>query len=143
MGNRAFIAHKGAPVGVYLHWKGGMDTVKPLLDYCKLIDPEGGFDASGKGVATFAEVAVNASFGGGVYVDPNYGTMVDDNGIYWVDGWEIVGRKTSPHFTEEQWERDYQGMLNFINETQPEERQVSKEKLAELCREHSDWLNDR
>lgn len=141
MGNRAFITHKDAQNGVYLHWNGGLDSVKPLLDYCKLFDPEGGFDASGEGVATFANVAENM-LGGSVYIDPNYGTMVDDNGTYWIEGWEIVGRE-APYLGEEQLGHDYQEMLNFINESQPEERQVSKEKLAELYREHSDWLNDR
>ena len=40
MGNRAVITTQKDldthGVGVYLHWNGGYDSVKPLLDYCQM-----------------------------------------------------------------------------------------------------------
>ena len=138
MGNRAFIAHKDAPVGVYLHWNGGTDTVKPLLDYCRLANRHSGFDSYGEGLSTFVTVAKNM-LGDNLFIELNYkdDPMLEDNGTYWIDGWDIVGRETSPYFTEEQDGHNYQDMLEAIAAAQPEARRVSEEELAKALREHT------
>ena len=124
MGNRAFIAHQSAPNGVYLHWNGGMDSIKPLLDYCALADPYGGFDEGVGGLTTFVTVA-NNMLGSSIHIEDNSASlMLEDNGTYWVEGWEIVGRETSEYFTREQDSHDYWDMMMTIATHQPTARQI-------------------
>ena len=124
MGNRAFIAHQSAPNGIYLHWNGGMDSIKPLLDYCALVDPYGGFNEGVGGLVTFVTVA-NNMLGSSIHIEDNSASlMLEDNGTYWVEGWEIVGRETPEYFTQEQDSHDYWDMMMAIATHQPRARQI-------------------
>lgn len=90
MGNRAFITNKDMEVGVYLHWNGGRDSVEAFLRYCDLR----GFRSDEYGIARFCQVVGNY-FGGGLSIGVmpfRYWTAGDDNGLYVVDRWKIVGR---------------------------------------------------
>ena len=90
MGNRAFVTNKDMELGVYLHWNGGRDSVEAFCKYCKLR----GFVGGDYGMARFVQVVANF-FGGGqsIGIEPfKYWTMGDDNGLYVIDNWKIVGR---------------------------------------------------
>ena len=95
MGNRAVITTPEKKVGLYLHWNGGIDTIRPLLRYCGM---KGYRPPSSDiyGWARMCQVLGNflggtLSLGIGPYttdrqMDPG------DNGIYVIDGWKIVDR---------------------------------------------------
>lgn len=121
MGNRAVIAHKDSPIAVYLHWNGGMDSVKPLLDYCKIA----GFPSPneyGDGFTQLGAVAMNFIGDAGSIIstkdrEPNEFNP-GDNGIYWIDkDWNIVERETYDGFTEQNT-HDYWEMLVEWQEVQ-------------------------
>lgn len=94
MGNRAVITTKDHDLAVYLHWNGGRDTVEPLLKYCELK----GYRAPSAdcyGWARLAQVVGNF-FGGSPSVGiDRFDRLGDqgDNGIYVIDGWNIVARE--------------------------------------------------
>jgi hypothetical protein len=107
MGNRAFITNKDMEIGVYLHWNGGRDSVEAFLKYCELR----GFRSGDYGIARFCQVVGNF-FGGGlsIGIEPfRYWTMGDDNGLYVVDDWKIVGRYQAAYRNNETGEVISQG----------------------------------
>lgn len=90
MGNRAFVTDKDMELGVYLHWNGGRDSIEAFCKYCYLR----GFRDDGYGMARFVQVVANY-FGGSlsIGIEPfKYWTACDDNGLYVIDNWKIVGR---------------------------------------------------
>ena len=129
MGNRAVITTKenfeNNGIGVYVHWNGGRDSVEAFLDYCKrkgyrslTSDPHYGF-------ARLIQVIGNF-FGGDASVGVDTVDSLDcdnyDNGVYIVDGWDIVDRK---YFSgSEQYHYDRTEMLGAINEAQPKGEQI-------------------
>lgn len=134
MGNRAILKPVGSNVGVYLHWNGGRDSVEAFLKYCEMrgFRAFGGASADGYGKARFMQVVGNF-FGGdlsvGVAEDVTMGPESNpgDNGIYEIDGWNIVGR-----FPKDVWEqREYsmQDMLESIDEAQPRNDRFGKRYL--------------
>lgn len=133
MGNRALIIGKDSTVGVYMHWNGGMDTVKPLLDYCSMIAPRAGlgkkhYDA---GLPTLMTVMCNffGNDGSSIYIESvNSADDVDgayDNGAYIVDGWKIVERKHPYDGFQEQNTYDHQEMLESLDAAQPQHNQIA------------------
>lgn len=136
MGNRAVITTKDRDLGVYLHWNGGRDTIQPLLRYCELK----GYRPPSNDIYGWARLCqVLGNFFGGTdsigiskyttdrKMDPG------DNGIYVIDGWEIVERLTTDYsdgfesarmasFPEslEQREYDFDEMLKSFDECMPE-----------------------
>lgn len=133
MGNRAVIAHKGSPIAVYLHWNGGMDSVKPLLDYCKIA----GFPAPseyGDGFTQLATVAMNFVGDAGSVISAKDMTSEQldpgDNGIYWIDNdWNIVERETYDGFAEQNV-HDYWTMMIEWREVQGRGTAVPLHMLA-------------
>jgi hypothetical protein len=121
MGNRAVITTEEKKIGIYLHWNGGRDSVQPFLDYCKaagfrgLPDPYG-FACLTAVIANFLDtVHSGLSLGVGPFkeLDADNG----DNGVYIVEGWDIVRRE---HFTgPEQHSHNYAEMLRLIAAAQP------------------------
>lgn len=126
MGNRAVITTSRQDIGIYLHWNGGRDSVEAFLKYCELK----GYRAPSQdnyGWARLCQVIGNF-FGGGcsVGIGPysNLDTDNGDNGVYIIDGWEIVGRK---YFSgEEQHEYDLNEMLEEIDSRMPASEQLGK-----------------
>lgn len=129
MGNRAVIttkenwAHGG--VGVYLQWNGGRDSIEAFLKYC---DMKGYRSPSEDcyGWARLCQVVGNF-FGGNtsIGVDTLWHLDCDnyDNGVYIIDGWEIVDRR---YFRgEEQDEYDLNEMLAAIDKAMPEDERIS------------------
>lgn len=98
MGNRAVITTQqdldNHGVGVYLHWNGGMDSVLPLLTYCRLRGFRGLPDDYG--YARLVQVMSNFLGGEGLSIGLGPVDTLDqdnyDNGVYVVKGWEVVGR---------------------------------------------------
>lgn len=128
MGNRAIIKPENGTQGVYLHWNGGRDSVEPFLEYCKLKEYRGLGQDTSYGLARLTQVISNF-FGGSTsigVVDKLSNTEESasylDNGIYLVDGWDIVGR--IPEGIYEQKEYDRLEMLIAIDEAQPEKEQL-------------------
>ena len=140
MGNRAVITSKenfeNNGIGIYLHWNGGRDSIEAFLKYCEL---KGYREPTSDcyGWARLTQVIANF-FGGstslGVDVVNNLDCDNYDNGVYIIDGWNIVDRK---YFEgAEQNHYDLMEMLLAIDERQPENEQLGAmdiaDKLAEL-----------
>lgn len=130
MGNRALITgegifYNGKGMALYLHWNGGMDSVKPLLDYCKMKGYRGFGEDDSYAMARLAQVACNF-MGGTLSVGVDVWDFTKDpwcdNGIYVVKGWDIVERK---YFEPpEQDEYDYIDFLNGIDRAMPENERL-------------------
>ena len=128
MGNRAVITTKenmdNNGIGIYLHWNGGRDSVRAFLKYCELR----GYRAPSEdnyGWARLCQVIGNF-FGGlgslGIDTVNHLDCNNWDNGVYLIEGWEIVGRM---YFEgEEQDEYDLVGMLKTINDSMPESERI-------------------
>lgn len=129
MGNRAVITTKANMdnngVGVYLHWNGGRDSVRAFLKYCELKGYRAPSDDN-YGWARLCQVIGNF-FGGSTSLGIDTVNHLDcnnwDNGVYLIEGWEIVGRM---YFEgEEQDEYDLVGMLKTINDSMPESERIT------------------
>ena len=129
MGNRAVITTKenmdNNGIGIYLHWNGGRDSVRAFLKYCELK----GYRAPSEdnyGWARLCQVIGNF-FGGTGSLGIDTVNHLDcnnfDNGVYLIEGWEIVGRM---YFDGE--EQDYYElikMLRSINDCMPESERIT------------------
>lgn len=140
MGNRAVITSKEYltnpdAIGVYLHWNGGRDSVQAFLLYCKLkgYRPP---DEDCYGWARLCQVVGNY-FGGELSLGIDVCSRLDcdnwDNGVYIIEGWEIVGRRFAPE--EEEQDRDLLEMLRKINKAQPPKEQLPDEDLQRAVEE--------
>lgn len=127
MGNRAVITAKTKSekvdpnaIGIYLHWNGGRDSVQAFLKYCE-IKGHRSPTSDNYGWARLAQVIGNF-FGGscsiGIDVCENLDCDNGDNGVYFIDGWEIVGRAYNRG--GEQNEYPLLEMLIEIDERQPD-----------------------
>lgn len=133
MGNRAVITTKenfeNNGVGVYVHWNGGRDSVEAFLKYCEMR----GFrspDTDNYGWARLVQVIANFMGGDGLSVGIDTVDHLDcdnyDNGVYIIDGWEIVDRK---YFDgNEQQVYKLEDMLDAIDEAQPVAQQIRKKE---------------
>ena len=128
MGNRAVITTKenmdNNGIGIYLHWNGGRDSVRAFLKYCELKGYRAPSDDN-YGWARLCQVIGNF-FGGlgslGIDTVNHLDCNNWDNGVYLIEGWEIVGRM---YFEgEEQDEYDLVGMLKTINDSMPESERI-------------------
>lgn len=128
MGNRAVITTKrnfeNDGVGVYLHWNGGRDSVEAFLKYCEL---KGYWEPSydNYGWARLCQVIGNF-FGGDSSLGIDKISRLDcdnyDNGVYIIEGWDIVDRK---YFEgEEQRNYNLMDMLYDIDAAQPETERI-------------------
>lgn len=130
MGNRAVITTrenwKNCGVGVYLHWNGGRDSVEAFLKYCELKGYRSP-DQDCYGWARLCQVIGNY-FGGGLSVGIDTIWHLDrengDNGVYIIEGWEIVDR-----YYFEGWEQDsydLDEMMLDIDDAMPEDEQIGE-----------------
>lgn len=128
MGNRAVITTKNNfennGVGVYLHWNGGRDSVEAFLKYCEL---KGYRSPSSDcyGWARLCQVIGNF-FGGSTSIGIDIVERLDcdnwDNGVYIIDGWEIVDRRYFEGLEQNSY--DLKSMLKAIDEAQPKKEQL-------------------
>ena len=128
MGNRAVITTKenfeNNGIGVYLHWNGGYDSVSAFLKYCELKGYRSP-STDNYGWARLCQVIGNF-FGGSTSVGIDVVNNLDcdnwDNGVYFIEDWNIVGRK---YFEgEEQMNYDLDEMLLAIDRKMPKEEQI-------------------
>lgn len=118
MGNRAVIAFKGCPVGIYLHWNGGRDSIQAFLAYAKeigvrdpIVDPSYALAQVTRIIGNYFEHTLSLGVNTLDKLDCDNG----DNGVYVVGkDWKIVGRK---HFRgEEQNSHPLEAMMTQIRE---------------------------
>lgn len=137
MGNRAVITTKenfaDNGIGVYLHWNGGRDSIEAFLKYCELR----GFrcpDEDDYGWARLVQVIANFMGPDGLSVGTDVVDHLDckngDNGVYFIKGWKIVGRKY--HEGREQDGYELETMLCEIDEAQPTKGQLGKETIHNI-----------
>lgn len=120
MGNRAVITTKKKKIGVYLHWNGGRDSVEGFLAYCK----KAGYrtpESDCYGWARLCQVIGNY-FGGALSLGIDRFEALEksadfDNGVYIIEGWEIVGRERFEGQEQRKYPLDQ--MLAEIEEAQP------------------------
>lgn len=122
MGNRAIVKAKGdSKKAVYLHWNGGRDSIEAFLKYCELRGFSG-FNSE-YGMARFCQVVSNFFGADGLSIGiTNNVESCDDNGVYVIEGWEIVGRTSFKGV--EQNNHDLEEMLLQIDESQPLKHQL-------------------
>ncbi len=94
MGNRAVLEFNDNPVGIYLHWNGGRNTVEPLLAVAREYGIRGTNDYT---VARLAQMMGNY-FGGTLSIGVGLVDRMDcdngDNGVYLIDNnLNIIERK--------------------------------------------------
>ena len=92
-----FVAENKDRTGVYLHWNGGYDSVKPFCMACRKLGFRGPAGDS-YGIACFVQLARNFFGLDGLSVGVNNIGRLDcdnyDNGVFVVDDeWEIIGRE--------------------------------------------------
>lgn len=131
MGNRAVITTRSNfennGIGIYVHWNGGLDSVRAFLKYCEIKGYRAP-DHDCYGWARLCQTIANY-FGGGLSIGIDLVDRLDcdngDNGVYIIEGWQIVGREY--HFGREQDEYNLRAMLVDIDENQPEKEQIPDE----------------
>ena len=140
MGNRAVITSSkssavsgSSDLGIYLHWNGGRDSVEAFLAYCKIsgfrspdVDPSYGW-------ARLVQVIANFFGGDGLSVGIGKCSELDcdnwDNGVYIIEGWEIVDRQYKRN--SEQHGYDLADMVRYIDECQPVKMQLGADRINE------------
>lgn len=136
MGNRAVITSKenfeNNGIGIYLHWNGGYDSVSAFLKYCELKgyrSPE----SDNYGWARLCQVIANY-FGGSTSIGIDVVNNLDcdnwDNGVYIIEGWEIVDRKYNRY--GEQMNYELEDMLMDIDKAMPEGEQLGENLLKKV-----------
>ena len=141
MGNRAVIttkynyAHNG--IGIYLHWNGGRDSVEGFLTYCKMKGYRSP-DTDIYGWASLANVISNFFSCQGMCIGLDKVKNLDcdnyDNGVYLIEGWEIVDRKFMRN--NEQYCYNLEEMLIEIDEHMPKKEQLGKDRIEYLLKEY-------
>ncbi len=130
MGNRAVITTKknfeNNGIGIYVHWNGGRDSVEGFLKYCELRK----FRAPSEDSYGWAYLCgiISNFFGDGLSIGIDVVDNLDcdngDNGVYLIDGWNIVGREYYSGI--EQHDYSELQMLKSIDKRQPVEYQLGK-----------------
>lgn len=131
MGNRAIIKGKDSDVGVYVHWNGGRDSVEAFLEYASMVSPHSGLGERNYDSGLGSLITIITNFMNGT-TSVSVTTASDhqnpghlDNGIYVVDGWEIVDRISPPMYEQNNYDR--REMLMSIDQSQPKSMQLGEE----------------
>lgn len=136
MGNRAVITSKenfeNNGIGIYLHWNGGYDSVNAFLKYCELKGYRSP-TSDNYGWARLCQVISNY-FGGSTSIGIDVVNNLDcdnwDNGVYIIEGWEIVDRKYNRY--GEQMNYELEEMLMDIDKAMPEGEQMGEDLLKKV-----------
>lgn len=141
MGNRAVITWDPSEggIGVYLHWNGGIHSVKGFLEYCKMKEYRTP-DCDCYGFARLCQVIGNF-FGGTCSVGIDVNSRLDcdnwDNGVYVCKGWDIVGHVYSAP-SDDQY--DMLELLTDIDNKMPKEEQLGKEVIDGWYKAHEEEI---
>lgn len=119
-----FVAANPNKVGVYLHWNGGYDSIKPFCMACKRLGFRGAVTDC-CGVACFTQLVRNfhGRKGWNLSVGVNTLNRLDtnnyDNGVFVVDDeWNIIGREFAngeQTNTEEYYGEFAEKLVNMMN----------------------------
>ena len=140
MGNRAVIIPKSGlnedrtikpdTIGVYVHWNGDRESIESFLGYCEAKEYRSPKNDLSYGFARLTAIIANF-FDDGLSVGVDVASRLDcdnwDNGVYVIDGWDIVDRlyvdddEDSGHCSET--------MMNEIDDRQPMGVRLGKEKI--------------
>ena len=114
-------------IGIYLHWNGGRDSVEAFLKYCELKGYRSP-TSDNYGWARLCQVIGNI-FGGSTSIGIDVVNNLDcdnwDNGVYIIEGWEIVDRKYNRY--EEQMNYKLEDMLMDIDNSMPEGERLGEQ----------------
>lgn len=128
-----FVKDNANLVGVYVHWNGGIESVKAFCQAAKEIGFRCPTSDRSYGIARFTQLVANF-FGGtsstsiGVDTLSNLDTDNYDNGVYIVgEDWEIIGREFSRGYGELDDERVDDGFVKYLIDTQKGVDEVKKE----------------
>ena len=134
MGNSAYItttkeyqkSYCSSPLAIYLHWNGGLDSVKAFLKYCELHEFRNPNEDS-YGMARLVQVISNffGASGLSIGIEKVDGKELKsaDNGCYVVGNWKIEKRLFNGF---EQNEYNMEEMLLAIDEAQPVKMQIGE-----------------
>lgn len=135
MGNRAIITNKDRQMGVYVHWNGGRDSIEPLLKYCEMqgfrspdTDPQYGWARITQVLTNFFPDGLSV---GVVRYSDDKSMNPGDNGIYIIEGWEIVDRVYPYECFREQREYDMFEMMCAFDSKMPACMQKGSAAIAE------------
>ena len=103
MGNRAVITTRenfdNHGIGVYLHWNGDCESVVAFLKYCERHGYRSPKEDSSYGFAMLVNTITNF-FGSGLSCGIDVVNKLDcnngNNGVYIIDGWDIIDREYLP-----------------------------------------------
>ena len=142
MGNRAVITTKEGDnktkIGIYLHWNGGRDSVRAFLRYAKMR----GFrppETDNYGWARLTQIIANFLGKEGLSIGIDIVGRLDcdngDNGVYLIEGWEIVGREYFNDTEQDSYPLDQ--MLFEIDACQPADQQLGETRIKQLLNEEN------
>ena len=117
-----FVAEKPNKIGVYLHWNGGYDSIKPFCMACKRLGFRGAVSDC-YGIACFTQLVRNFQGIDGLSVGVNTLNNLDtnnyDNGVYVVDDeWNVIGREFAileQKETDEYYEKFADKLVEMMN----------------------------
>lgn len=119
---KGFVEANPDKMGIYLHWNGGVSSIRAFLEAAKRLGIRNGVYDESYCIARMAQMVGNF-FGGTLYVGVNTLDSLDtdnyDNGVYVVDdNWEIIGREFVSHEDEDEY--DLEGFVAQIIGNMPE-----------------------
>lgn len=135
MGNRCVITTKEKKIGVYLHWNGGIGSVRAFLAYCKIKEyrpPETdcyGWSYLCTTICNFMGDGLSC----GIDLYENLDTKNGDNGVYIIENWEIVDRLYAPSSNKSEY--DLEDFIRYLNECQPEKIRIEEKELEKKIEE--------
>ena len=127
MGDRAIITNKSRSIGVYLHWDGNINRVRAFLKYCELRKVRADDDYQWARLCQVIGNYIGGELSLGVskyttdeYMDPG------DNGIYVIDGWDIIEHICAYEDDDVYSEEDFIDLLCVVDQAQPERDQLGR-----------------
>lgn len=117
---RGFVKDNANLVGVYVHWNGGIESIKPFCQAAKEIGFRCPTGDRSYGVARFTQLVANffgctSSTSIGVDTLSNLDTDNYDNGVYIVgEDWEIIGREFDNYTDEPPSDDDVKGFVKRL-----------------------------
>lgn len=92
MGNRCLITNKNKKIAIYQHWNGGRDTIEPLLRVAEYEFQKNPYKFGYDEFKAVLDVSKKVFDGKECDYERNQ-NIASDNGVYVVDGFQIVDRE--------------------------------------------------
>lgn len=112
---RGFTEANPDKMGIYLHWNGGVSSIRAFLEAAKRLEIRDGVSDNSYCIARMAQMIGNF-FGGTLSLGISTLNRLNcdnyDNGVYVVDeNWEIIGREFVSHEDKDEYDLE-----NFVAE---------------------------